>query len=46
MRAKFNKIIFKLSGFVAGLAVLFAISNVNSTCMFASYQPDVPEELK
>ncbi len=46
MKAKFSKIIFKLSGLVAGLAVLLAISNVNSTCMFASYQPDVPEELK
>lgn len=46
MKAKLNSIIFKLSGMIAGLAMLVAISNVNSACLFMSYQPDIPEELK
>lgn len=46
MKAKINSIILKLSGMVAGLAMLVAIWNANSTCLFVSYQPDVPDELK
>ncbi len=46
MKAKLNGILFKLSGVIASLALFVAISNVDSTCLFASYQPDVPEELK
>lgn len=46
MKAKLNGILFKLSGVIASLALLIAISNVNSTCMFASYQPDIPDELE
>ena len=46
MKAALNKIAFKLSGMITGLAVLVAISNVNSACLFISYQPDVPDELR
>lgn len=46
MKARIKSMILKLSGMVAGLAMLVAIGNANSTCLFVSYQPDVPEELK
>lgn len=29
----------------ASIAMLLAVSSVNSTCFFMLYQPDVPEEL-
>lgn len=45
MKRKVRNALFKLSGLAASVALLFAISSVNSTCVFMSYQPDVPEEL-
>lgn len=45
MKAKITNMIMKLAGSVAALAMVCAVANVNSTCLFLLYQPDVPEEL-
>lgn len=46
MKAKIMLFLAKLAGSVAALSVVCAISNVNSTCLFWTYQPDVPQELQ
>lgn len=46
MKAKVLGLISKIAPVFASLALLVAVSNVNSTCLFMAYQPDVPEELK
>ena len=38
-------IVTKIMSSAAALALMIAIANSNSTCVFWSYQPDVPEEL-
>ena len=45
MKAKIMNGLMKLAGSVAALAVVCAVSNLSSTCLFLTYQPDVPEEL-
>lgn len=40
-----HKILVRCASLMATLAVMVATYNVNSTCLFMSYQPDVPEEL-
>lgn len=45
MKQKVRTILFSLSGLVASVALLFATTSVSSTCVFMSYQPNVPEEL-
>ena len=45
MKARIMNGIMKLAGSVAALAMVCAVSNLNSTCLFLTYQPDVPEEL-
>lgn len=45
MKLNFYKILAKLASSVAMLVTLCAISNINSTCIFMTYQPDVPEDL-
>lgn len=39
------RLVFKLSNFVASIALLLAVTSVSNTCCFMSYQPDLPEEL-
>ena len=46
MRTRIHRLLSKVPASLAALAVLCAVSNVSSTCMFLTYQPDVPEELK
>lgn len=46
MKAKAMLVLSKLAGSIAALSVLCAISNANSTCLFWTYQPEVPEELR
>lgn len=46
MRAKAMLFLTKLASSVAALSVLCAVSNANSTCLFWTYQPDIPEELQ
>ena len=45
MKLKIMSIITKIMSSTAALALLIAVANSNSTCVFWSYQPDVPEEL-
>lgn len=46
MKRNLQKFMAKFTGIVASLATLIAVCNVNSTCIFLTHQPDVPEELK
>lgn len=46
MKSRIQQLLSKIPASLAALAILCAISNVNSTCMFLTYQPDVPEELR
>lgn len=46
MKVRINNLLLKLAASVANLALLCAVTNANSTCLFLSYQPDVPEELQ
>ena len=46
MMIKVHSMFIKSAALMAGLAIMLATFNVNSTCLFLSYQPDVPEELK
>jgi len=46
MKGTQKKILMKLGQMCASIAMLLAVSSVNSTCCFMLYQPDVPEELK
>lgn len=45
MKVKIMSIVTKIMSSAAALALMIAITNSNSTCVFWSYQPDVPEEL-
>ena len=46
MMTRIHSIFGKYVALMAGMAIMLATVNVNSTCLFMSYQPDVPEELK
>lgn len=46
MMARIHQTLFKFATAMAALTVMVATFNVNSTCLFMSYQPDVPEELQ
>lgn len=46
MKSRIQQLLSRIPASLAALATLCAISNVSSTCMFLTYQPDVPEELK
>lgn len=46
MKKMIQNAAFKLSGLVASMAFLLAVSSVGNTCVFMTYQPDVPEELQ
>lgn len=40
-----NKLI-QFGRLLASIALLLAVCSVNSTCVFMTYQPDIPEMLK
>lgn len=46
MKTARKRILTKLGKMCASIAMLLAVSSVNSTCCFMLYQPDVPEELR
>jgi cyclic lactone autoinducer peptide len=46
MRVLTKQFITKWATLFASLALLIATSSVQTTCLFMSYQPDVPDELK
>lgn len=43
MKHKVMNIVAKVASFAATMVLMVAVANVNSTCLFWSYQPDVPE---
>lgn len=45
MKSKLMNFVAKIMGSVAGIAIMVAVGNANNTCIFWSYQPDIPEEL-
>lgn len=45
MKSKILNLIQKLAAPMAALAMLVAVSNAGSTCLFMAYQPDMPDEL-
>ena len=45
MKEMQKNILMKLGQICASIAMMLAVSSVNSTCFFMLYQPDVPEEL-
>ena len=46
MKATIRNLLMKIASSAATLAILCAVFNVSSTCIFMSYQPDVPKELQ
>lgn len=45
MKVKTMNIIAKIMSSAAAIALVVAVANANSTCVFWSYQPDLPKEL-
>lgn len=45
MKTKIMSIVAKIMSSAAALVLVTAVTNANSTCIFWSYQPDIPEEL-
>lgn len=45
MKVKLMAIITKIVSSAAALTLLVATANANSTCIFLSYQPDMPNDL-
>lgn len=46
MKVKLMNIIAKIMSSAAAMALVVAVANANSTCVFWSYQPDIPECLR
>jgi len=38
-----KKVILRFSGVLASLALMLTSMNVNTTCMYLAYQPELPE---
>lgn len=45
MKTKLVNLVMKLATPLAALAMMVAVSNAGSTCLFMAYQPDMPAEL-
>lgn len=45
MKTKIMSIISKIMSSAVALVLVAAVANANSTCIFLSYQPDLPEDL-
>lgn len=45
MKNKLMNFVAKIMGSVAAMVIMVALGNANNTCIFWSYQPEVPEEL-
>ncbi|MCL1794571.1 MAG: cyclic lactone autoinducer peptide [Oscillospiraceae bacterium] len=41
-----SKILSKISGMIACLALMATVLNVNSTCRYLFHQPEVPQNAK
>lgn len=46
MKHKIMNIVAKVMSAAAAMALVVAVANANSTCLFWSYQPDVPDCLR
>lgn len=46
MKTAQKKILTKMGKMCASIAMLLAVSSVNSTCCFMLYQPEFPTELQ
>lgn len=46
MRQIIKKVMISIGQLSASVALLIAVYSVNSTCMFMTYQPDIPEGLR
>lgn len=46
MKINIQTSLIRFGHVVASIALLLAIHSVNSTCMFMTYQPDIPQRLK
>lgn len=46
MRVFTKQLVMKCATLFASLALLIAAGSVQTTCLFMSYQPDMPDELK
>ena len=46
MKVKIMNVVAKIMSSAASMALVVAIANANSTCLFWSYQPDIPECLR
>lgn len=46
VKALTKRFVAKWATMFASLALLIAASSVQTTCLFMSYQPDLPDELK
>lgn len=45
MKVKFLNLVTKIVNTAVAMALLVAVANADSTCLFWSYQPNLPEEL-
>lgn len=46
MKSVVNRLQIKLGTWVSSIALLMAIKSTSNTCMFMTYQPDLPKELQ
>ncbi|MGN1481723.1 cyclic lactone autoinducer peptide [Porcipelethomonas sp.] len=46
MKSNFTKFVAKFGGLFAALAVVIASVSANTTCMWISHQPELPDDVK
>lgn len=46
MKNSLNSLLIKIASWITSMALLIAVQSVAHTCMFMTYQPDLPEELR
>lgn len=46
MKGKIMSMVANFMSSAAAIALMVAVANANSTCIFWSYQPDVPDALQ
>lgn len=46
MKRNIIKILIRFGRLLASIVLLISMHSVNSTCMFMTYQPDIPDSLK
>ena len=46
MKNTVNRLFIKVVSWITSIAFIMAFRSVSHTCMFMTYQPDLPEELQ